>query len=46
MKFQHKEPSLEEKRALKGATNVEALLYALDQRMTGKVRVLSDGRHT
>ncbi len=44
MKFQHKEPSLEEKRALKGATNVEALLYALDQRMTGRVRVVLVGR--
>ena len=44
MRFQKKEPSLAEKQALKGKTNVEALLYALDQRMTGKTRVILVGR--
>jgi hypothetical protein len=42
MKF--KEPSNEEKRALKGENNVEALLYALDQRLTEKTTVILVGR--
>ena len=37
-------PTLEEKRALPGATNVEALLYALDVRMTEKTPVILLGR--
>lgn len=44
MRFQKKEPTLSEKKALKGRTNVDALLYALDQRMTGKTRVILVGR--
>lgn len=44
MQFQKREPTLEEKKALKGRTNVEALLYALDQRMMGKTPVVLVGR--
>jgi hypothetical protein len=37
-------PTPEEKKALKGETNVEALLNALDQRMTEKAEVILVGR--
>jgi hypothetical protein len=44
MTFKFREPSDEEKRALKGENNVEALLYALDQRMTEQTPVIIVGR--
>ncbi len=39
-----KVPTLEEKRALAGSTNVEALLLALDARLTEKAQVILVGR--
>jgi len=39
-----KQPTLEEKRAIVGDTNVEALLHALDVRLSGKTTVILVGR--